>query len=205
MPPPPPPTPTVTRAAGRQHSPLLRLIFCTLLALIVFFGAVVLIIWLTVHPRKFKYSIEQGSISGFNLTRNDRLTADFQFFVRANNPNRRTSVYYDKIDATVSYDDQVLSTASLPPFHQPRRNVTQLDLHLKAAEAALYGAVARDLRMERAAREIGVDLRIRANIRLKIGVFKIHRKLNVLCGPAIVPFNSSKGFERVYCEVDFDD
>ncbi|KAK6144313.1 hypothetical protein DH2020_021133 [Rehmannia glutinosa] len=201
----PPPPPAGQAAARPRHSPLIRIIAGVILGLIVLVGLIVLITWLAVQPRKLKYSLEQGSISGYNLTKNDKLTANFHFVLRADNPNRRISLYYDKIDVTVSYEDQVVSVNNVHPFYQRRRNVTHLDLYLVAKDAALYGAVARDLRMEKVSGDLELDVKIRAKIRLKIGVFKIHRKLKVLCGSVTVPFYSSKGFERVYCDVDIDD
>ncbi|GFQ01018.1 uncharacterized protein at1g08160 [Phtheirospermum japonicum] len=197
------PTPQ-TPAAPPRHSPLLRCIACVLLGLIVLVGLIVLITWLAVQPKKLKYTLEQGSISGYNLSKNNHLNANFHFVLRANNPNKRISLYYDRIDVTVSYEDQVLSNNNVHPFYQPRRNVTHLGMDLMAKDAVVYGAVARDLKMERAAGEVGLDVKVRAKIRLKIGVFKIHRKLKVLCESVTVPFNSSKGFERVYCDTDID-
>ncbi|KAI3461356.1 hypothetical protein Pfo_018019 [Paulownia fortunei] len=198
-----PPAPQQGQARPR-HSALVRCIAGVLLALIILTGLIVLIIWLAVQPKKLKYSLEQGSISGYNLT-NDHLNANFHFVLRANNPNRRISLYYDRIDVTVLYEDQKLSINNVHPFYQPRRNVTHLDMDLVAKDAALYGAVARDLRMEKASGSVDLDVKIRAKIRLKVGVFKIHRKLKVLCGPVTVPFYSSKGFERVFCDADIDD
>ncbi|KAL6563653.1 hypothetical protein OROGR_002612 [Orobanche gracilis] len=196
--------PAVHAAARPQHPLLIRYIVGALITLIVFVGLIVLITWIAVHPRRLKYTIEQGSISGYNLTKNDQLNANFHFVLSANNLNRRISLYYDRIDVTVSYEDQVLSVNNVHPFYQPRRNVTHLDMYLVAKDAVVYGAVARDLRMERVTGEVVLDVKIRAKIRLKIGVFKIHRKLKVLCGSLTVPFSSSKGFERVFCDADVD-
>ncbi|GER42681.1 late embryogenesis abundant protein [Striga asiatica] len=201
-----PPTTSAPRPAARpRHSPLIRPILGALLSLIVLVGLAVLIAWLVVQPRKLRYTIGKGSISGYNLTRNDLLNANFQFVLRANNPNRRISLYYDKIDATVLYQDRVLSTNDVHPFYQPRRSVTHLDLYLTPKDAAVHGSVAKGLRMERAAGQIQVDLKIRAKIRMKVGVFKIHRKLKAFCGSVTVLFNSTEGFKRVDCDVDISD
>ncbi|KAG8387577.1 hypothetical protein BUALT_Bualt02G0035800 [Buddleja alternifolia] len=193
------------QAAPPRHSTAVKCIATVLLALIILTGLTVLIIWLAVQPKKLRYSIEHGSIDGYNLTNDGHLNATFKFVIRANNPNRRISLYYDRIDVTVSYEDQNLAVGHFHPFYQPRRNVTHLEVEVVAEEAAVYGAVARDLRMEKKSGDVDLDLKIRAKIRLKIGVFKIHRKLKVNCGPLTVPFSSSKGFERVFCDVDIDD
>ncbi|KAL2239882.1 uncharacterized protein At1g08160 [Sesamum indicum] len=199
----PAPPPAQQQGQRQRHPFLVRSIAGVLLALILITGLAVLIIWLSVQPRKLRYSIEEGSISGYNLT-NDRLNSNFHFVLRAENPNKRISLYYDRIDVTVSYEDQKLSVNNVHPFYQRRRNITHLDLDLVAKDAVLYGAVARDLKMERGSGSVDLDVKIRAKIRLKVGVFKIHRKLKVECGPITVPFSPSKGFERVFCDADID-
>lgn len=186
-----------------RHSPLVRYIAGALLALIVITGLVVLIVWLAVHPKKLRYSIEHGSITGFNLS-NDRLNANFYLVLRAHNPNRRMSLYYDKIDVTVLYEDQKLSINNVHPFYQPRRNVTFVDLDLVAKNATVYGAVARDMKMERAGGDLSLDVKIRAKIRLKVGLFKIHRTLKVACGSLTVPFDSHRAFKSFPCDTDID-
>ncbi|XP_073027710.1 NDR1/HIN1-like protein 10 [Primulina eburnea] len=186
-----------------QHSWLLRCIALTALASIAFTVLVVIIIWVSIQPRKLKYSMEHSSIGAYNQTK-DILNAKFHFVLRAHNPNKRVSLYYDRIDVSVLYEDQILSVGTVAPFYQPRRNVTHLDLDLAAKNEKLYGAVARDLKVDQASGDADLNVKIRAKIRLKIGVFKIHRKLKVLCESLRVPFSSSNGFQRVPCDTDVD-
>ncbi|KAL1544098.1 hypothetical protein AAHA92_20994 [Salvia divinorum] len=189
------------QAAPRR--PVLQCVVLVVIALIAMTGLAVLIIWASVQPKKLHYSIEHGSVTGFNLT-DDKLNSDFDFVLRANNPNRHVSLYYDRIEVTVWYEDQKLSVNNVHPFHQPKRNVTFVDLALVAKNAAVYGATARDLRMERAAGDVNLNIKVRAKIRLKVGVFKIHRTLKVDCESVMVPFNLHKAFQRVVCHTDMD-
>ncbi|XP_073147890.1 NDR1/HIN1-like protein 10 [Henckelia pumila] len=200
----PPPPQQQQQQQRPRHSWLLRCIALTALASIVFTVLLVIIIWVSVQPRKLKYSIEHGSIGAYNLSTNDLLNAKFHFVLRANNPNKRVSLYYDRIDVWVLYEDQLLSEGSVAPFYQPRRNVTHLDLDSAARNKKIYGAVARDLKVDRASGDVDLNVKIRAKIRLKIGVFKIHRKLKVLCESLRVPFSSSNGFSRVTCDAHVD-
>lgn len=187
----------------RPRPSLVHYIAIALLSLVVITGLVVLIIWLAVHPRKLRYSIEHGSITGFNLS-NDRLNSNFDFVLRADNPNRRISLYYDKIDVTVLYEDQKLSINNVHPFYQPRRNVTFVHLDLVAKNATIYESTARDLKMERAGGDLSLDVKIRAKIRLKVGLFKIHRTLKVDCESLSVPFDSHQPFKSFPCDTDID-
>ncbi|PSR89913.1 Late embryogenesis abundant protein, LEA-14 protein [Actinidia chinensis var. chinensis] len=182
---------------------LVRTIAIVLLALIILVGLSVLIIWLAVRPKRLVYTVEEGSIHGFNLTQNNHLNATFNFVIRAYNPNTKISIYYDKVEAYVFYYDETVAFTTVDPFFQPRRNVTHLGLNLMARDAALEGAAAKDLRLKKSSGEVELDIRVKAKIRFKVGVWKSrHRTLRILCSPTMVHFSSSKGFKRTYCDVD---
>ncbi|KAG8374586.1 hypothetical protein BUALT_Bualt10G0010800 [Buddleja alternifolia] len=157
-----------------------------------------------VQPKQLEYSIEQASINGYILKPDGRLNADFHFVLRANNPKRRISLYYDRIRVMVSYEGQKLAVNNtFQPFYQPRRNVTQLEMELAARDAVVYGAATKDLGMEIGSGSVNLVVRMRVKMRLKVGPFKVHRKIKVDCGPMRVPiFSSSQGFQRVFCDVD---
>ncbi|CAI9781474.1 unnamed protein product [Fraxinus pennsylvanica] len=193
-PPPPPPSPP-------RNSRLVRCIAMVLIAWIILNSLIVLVTWLSVRPKKLKYSIEDGSVSGYNLS-NDHLNATFHLLLLANNPNKRISVYYDNIEVSLLYEDQTLSVNNVNPFYQPRKNVTRLNVNLEAKDVTLHGAVATDLKMERGSGNVDLNVKLRAKIRLKVGILKIHRIFKFKCGPLAVPFSSSKEFKRVSCDVD---
>ncbi|CAK9150476.1 unnamed protein product [Ilex paraguariensis] len=197
-----PPTLPPQPPARPRKSNLVRCIAIVLLALIVLVGLAVIIIWLAVKPKRMVYSIEDGSIHGYNLT-NNQLNATFKFVLRAYNPNTRVSIYYDKIEVTVSYDDTTLAFNSVDPFFQHHRNVTKKGLTLVAQGAALYGSVARDLGLEKSSGKVELELRLKAKIRFKVGVWKSRKRtLRLLCAPLMVPLSSRKGFTRTLCDVD---
>ncbi|XP_050212850.1 uncharacterized protein At1g08160 [Mercurialis annua] len=185
------------------HSKLLRVIALVILTLIVILGLVVLITWLIIRPKQIEYSIENGSVSNFNL-KNNHLNASFDIFIRAHNPNRRISIYYDVIDVSLSYDDQTLAFNTLEPFHQPRRNVTRLEAKLEARDAALAKSLSNDMRVEKKSGQLQLDLRIKARIRFKVGIMKFkHKHLSVICPAVVVHFSSSKIAQRTYCDVEY--
>ncbi|OAY38107.1 uncharacterized protein At1g08160 [Manihot esculenta] len=190
-------------AATPGHSSLLRVIAMVILALIVLMGLAVLITWLIIKPKQLVYTIENGTVSNFNLNYN-HLNASFDFKITVHNPNRRVSVYYDSFDVSLSYDDQTIAFNTLEPFHQPRRNVTQLETKVEARDAALSGGLSKDLRHEKQSGKIQLDVRIKARIRFKVGIWKTkHRTLRVLCPSVIAHFSSSKISQRTYCDIDY--
>lgn len=196
-----PPPPSQTSAPPR-HSKLLRIIAIVLLVLIVLVGLAVLIIWLVIKPRNLKYSIEDGSIKGFNLTDN-HLNSNFSFVLRGHNPNGKVSIYYDKIEVSVLYDDQTVAFDTVEPFFQPHGNVTRLGLNLVAKDASLVKTAAKDLSLEKSSGEVEWEVKMKAKIRFKVGSWKLRRRtMRVTCEPVLVHFSSSKAFERTTCDVD---
>ncbi|KAL4591624.1 hypothetical protein LXL04_004593 [Taraxacum kok-saghyz] len=186
------------------HSKLVRLIAIVLLVLIVLVGLTILIIWLTIKPKKLVYSIDDGSIHNYNLSNGNHLNSTYYFMLRAYNPNKKVAIYYDKVDVTVLYDDETLSRGIIDPFHQPKRNATRFKLNLASHDVPLHDQTARDLKAERSSGQVEMTVKLRAKIRFKVGVWKSrHYHMKVSCAPIMVHFSSSsKGFQRTICDVD---
>ncbi|XP_051134138.1 NDR1/HIN1-like protein 26 [Andrographis paniculata] len=175
-----------------------------ILFFVIFAVLLLLMFWLSAQPKKLRFSVVRATIDGgggggYNLTGGgDRLsTGDLRLVLRAENPNRLVSFYYDKINATICYGNETLSGGkNLPPFRQQRRNVTDLELR----------SAARDLRVEKAPGDAVFDVKLFAGIRWKIGPFKLRRSCRIRCLSVRVPFGSSKkSFNEVHCHVYTDD
>lgn len=193
-----------TQPVARPHSRLIRVIAIVLLALIVIVGLTILIVWLTIKPKKLVYSIDDGSIHNYNLSNANHLNASYNFILRAYNPNKKVSVYYDKVDIVVMYDDDTLSRGAIDPFYQPKRNATRFKLNLASHDVSLRDEVARDLKVERTSGRVEMVVNLKARIRFKVGAWKSrHYHMKVSCAPIMVHFStSSKGFQRTICDVD---
>ncbi|KAI3822838.1 hypothetical protein L1987_10437 [Smallanthus sonchifolius] len=196
--------PMTQNPVGETHSNLFRIIAIVLLALVVLVGLTILIIWLTVKPKKLVYSIDDGSIHNYNLSNANHLNATYNFILRAYNPNKKVSVYYDKVDIAVLYDDDTISRGTIDPFHQPKRNATRFKLNLASHDVSLREEVARDLKVERSSGRVEMVVNFKARIRFKVGAWKSrHYHMKVSCAPIMVHFStSSKGFQRTICDVD---
>ncbi|OVA19478.1 Late embryogenesis abundant protein [Macleaya cordata] len=192
-----------TMVPGQQRRPrLLRCVAITMLTIIALVGLAVLISWLAVRPRRLVYTVEDGKVKDFDL-RNNHLNGTFIFILRAYNPNNKVSLYYDSIEVVVSYDDQTIAFDVVEPFYQPSSNVTRFEVKPTARSVPLLGSVSRDLKSEKSSGEMELDIKVKAWIRFKLGIWKSsHYNLRVLCSPVVVHLNSSKTFERTYCDVD---
>lgn len=143
--------------------------------------------------------VDSGSIQHLELT-NTQLNASFKFGVRAYNPNKRVSVYYDSISATVGFGDQDLAFGVVKPFYQPTKDVTRMYVELAAQNIPLHNSVSKDLLLEKSAGEMDLDLWIKARIRFKVGAWKsTHRTLRIRCSPVIVYLSKPYPFKNTTC------
>ncbi|CAN4101568.1 unnamed protein product [Withania somnifera] len=193
-------TPTAT-TKPRRLSPV-TCIALILLTAIVIVGITILVIWLSVKPQRPIYSIENSSLHNYNMTKNDHLYGNFNFTLKTYNPNSRVSIYYDSIEVKLFYNSQQIAFSNVETFFQPRHNVTYLDLFLQAKDVGLYGDFARDLKTERTSGAVEVEIKVRAKIRFKVGIWKSsHRKLKLSCNPR-VPISSTKSSQTFSCDLD---
>ncbi|XWS71549.1 hypothetical protein CRYUN_Cryun03dG0147200 [Craigia yunnanensis] len=185
-----------------RHFNLVRCVATCLLALIILVGLAVLITWVVIRPKKFVYTLENGSVQNFNLT-NNHLNATFDFVLKAYNPNSKISVYYDYIESTVTYEDQTLAFNTIDPFFQPHRNLSRVESQLVALNLALSTSTFKDLSIEKSSGEIDVDVHFKSRIRFKVGIWKSnHRTLRILCSSVTVHFAWYKHFEKIPCEAE---
>lgn len=198
----PHPAPTSSTRPRSALSRICRWIAITLLSLIVLLGITVLIIWLVVKPRQLVYTLEEGSVNGFDLGMG-KLNGTFNFVLRAYNRNKKVSVYYDSIVVSVWFDDQMLAFQDLEPFHQAHRNATRLYIKADARSTPLMKTTSDDLNTQRRSRELELDVQVKSKLRFKVGIWKSRTyTLSVICTPAVVHLGSSKLFQRTYCDYD---
>ncbi|XP_019426417.1 PREDICTED: uncharacterized protein At1g08160-like [Lupinus angustifolius] len=199
----PPSHSRVLQPKPKYSNLLIRFIAIFILTLVVLVGIVVIIIWLVVKPKHLDYSVENAAVQNFNLTDANHLYANFDFTIRSYNPNSIVSIYYDKVEIYVSYEDQTLAINAIQPFFQSHKNVTRLQVRVTAQTVALYGSVPKDLRVEKSSGDIELDLFMRAKIRFKVGRWKSKRRsMSVFCSPVLVNFSRDKSFYRTSCEVE---
>ncbi|CAL5194310.1 unnamed protein product [Lathyrus oleraceus] len=69
-----------------------------LVALIVLFGLIILIFYLIVQPLSFKFYVTKAQLTQFDYT-NNTLHYNMVLNFTAHNPNKKLSIYYDKVEA----------------------------------------------------------------------------------------------------------
>ncbi|XP_027352979.1 NDR1/HIN1-like protein 10 [Abrus precatorius] len=76
-----------------------------LVALVVLAGLAILIFWLVVQPRSFKFYVTEANLKQFEYySNNNTLHYDMVLNFTARNPNKKLSIYYDKVEAVAFYE-----------------------------------------------------------------------------------------------------
>ncbi|MCL7045079.1 hypothetical protein MKW94_022631 [Papaver nudicaule] len=143
-------------------------------------------------PKLPNYTVEDMSINGINLSGNFSSKSDltvspeFAVTVRAQNPNSRIGIYYEKGSAaSVSHAGTVLCSGGLPNFYQPRNNVTVFETMLKSPPVKLSKVAQDDLYIEQKKGQIplGVDIKVHARVKagsIRTWVFTIRVHCDVI-------------------------
>ncbi|KAL4191234.1 hypothetical protein AMTRI_Chr07g28800 [Amborella trichopoda] len=181
-----------------------RMVRCcalALLAVVVALGISVLTVWLIIRPATLTYSLESASAQRFGL-KHDRLNSSFDFVMRADNPNKRVSVYYDTLEVSVSFEGHTIAWGTISGFFQPQRNETEIRMQAGGEGVWVQDGTGRDLRLEKRSGQVELEVNVRGKVQFKVGKWKSRNyKLRVSC-MSTVPVVASKAFQGSECNVD---
>lgn len=74
-----------------------------LVVLIILFGLIILIFYLIVQPRAFKFYVTKAELTQFDYT-DSTLHYNMVLNFTAHNPNKKLGIYYDKVEAQTFYE-----------------------------------------------------------------------------------------------------
>ena len=148
--------------------------FLSLAALLILLLAIASgIFYLVIRPEAPSYSVQDISITGFNVSSEPPISPGFNVTVRAENPNKKISIYYEKDSSVRVYHSDVnLCNGVLPAFHQPSRNVTVFQTKLKGSGIVLTSAVRETLLNQQRQGNIPLKLKLKAPVKIKVGSVK---------------------------------
>ena len=157
-----------------------------LLILVILLGITAGVLYLIFRPEAPDYTINSVAIKGINLTSlalsTTAFSPEFDVAVRANNPNDKIGIYYEK-DSSVEiyYNDVSLCSGSLPAFFQPSNNITVFQTLLKASGVELRSTDVKTLVDAQKKGKVPLNLKLRAPVKLRVGsvkTWKITVKVN---------------------------
>ncbi|XP_054819521.1 NDR1/HIN1-like protein 13 [Prosopis cineraria] len=145
--------------------------------LIVLLGIAAGVMYLVFRPKAPDYTINSISVKGVNLTSvaaaSSAISPEFDVAVRADNPNKKIGIYYEKDSSVeVYYKKVMLCNGALPAFYQPSNNVTVFQTVLKGSDIELTTTDATALVNAQSKRSVPITLKLRAPVKIKVGSVK---------------------------------
>lgn len=159
------------------HLSHLRRPILTTIAIFLLLAAIaVLIVWLVYHPTAPTFVVVDAAVVDMNATSSNAVSTTIQFTVAAHNPNRRVSIYYDRMTAYVAYRNEAI-TPQLPlrPLFQEHGSTVATVATVGGAAVPVSQASAAGLAGERAYGVVGLRLVLLGRLRWKAGAIRSGR------------------------------
>ncbi|XP_061351121.1 NDR1/HIN1-like protein 10 [Gastrolobium bilobum] len=192
---------------------LLGIFWKLLIAFVVLVGLVILIFFLVVQPRAFKFSVTEAQLTQFDYTNNNnnnlRYNMVLNFTVR--NPNKKLSIYYDKVEALAFYEGSRFASSdvitNMNSFRQYKKSTDTMSGVFSGQQLLLLdNDQVSDFNKDKSVGVYDIHVKLYFRIRFRLGD-SITRtiKPKVKCDLK-VPLSSNTTFtffETTNCDVDF--
>ncbi|KAK6920426.1 hypothetical protein RJ641_016330 [Dillenia turbinata] len=153
-------------------------------------GVTALVVWLVYRPQKPEFAVMAAAIYNLNISAPLFVSTTIQFTVVTRNPNKRVSIYYDRLSAFVSYRNQAITPpTALPPLYHDKHSTVALSpiLGSNGAMMPVSLEVANGLAVDEAYGMVSLRLVLLGRLRWKAGAIRtahygVYIKCDVLLG-----------------------
>ncbi|BAT85922.1 hypothetical protein LR48_Vigan03g248200 [Vigna angularis] len=190
---------------------LFGILWKILVVLIVLVGLAILIFWLVVQPRSFKFHVTEADLTQFDYNAdNSTLHYNMVLNFTARNPNKKLNIYYDKVEALAFYEDARFSNDDVITHMNSFRQYTKSSSPMSAVFSGLKVVTLNNEQVS----ELNEDksdgvyefyVRLNFRIRYRLGdVISGDFKPKVKCHIKVpFPNNASQTFQTTKCDVDY--
>ncbi|XP_057438899.1 NDR1/HIN1-like protein 10 [Lotus japonicus] len=183
-----------------------------LITLIVLVGLVILIFYLIVQPRPFKFYVNEAKLTEFNYT-NNSLRYNMVLNFTARNPNKKLNIYYDKVEALAFYEDSRFASddkviTHMNSFRQYKKSSSPMSATFSGQHVMVLDSdQLSELSKDKSAHVYDIYVKLHFRIRFRLGdfIFNNDLKPKVKCDLK-VPLDSNATFTFfavTKCDVDF--
>ncbi|XP_054801649.1 NDR1/HIN1-like protein 1 [Prosopis cineraria] len=168
---------------------IFRRIFAGILIFLLIVLVTILIIWAILRPSKPAFILQDVTVYAFNASVPNFLTSNFQVTLSSRNPNDKIGIYYDRLDAYVSYQNQQITyRTSIPPSYQGHDEVDVWSPFVYGTNVPVAPFNFVTLSQDQSNGNVLVIIKIDGRVRWKVGAFISGRyHIYVRC-PAFITF-----------------
>ncbi|MCO5551449.1 hypothetical protein L7F22_004952 [Adiantum nelumboides] len=153
------------------------------------------LVYFLMKPKAPKYSVQEATITTFNMTSSNRLTTDIKFVIKASNPNKKMEFFFSSGNVKASYEGADIGEGTIPAFQQERKSTSTFPVQVRGRNIALLGTPASDLKKGLAKKgTITLKLKAKTHVKVKIGALKSWKqKIKLSCYVSLtVPSKAGK-------------
>lgn len=152
--------------------------FCYTLAalfiLLILLAVAAGVLYFVYRPEKVKYSVDDISVTGINLTSSAPVSPLITVGIRFENPNDKITLFYVGKGSSVNvyYDNVNLCNGELPAFEHKTNNVTVIQTELTGSNIVLSRDDHARLLKQEKAQKVPLKLNVKTPVKVKIGGVK---------------------------------
>ncbi|KAK4268941.1 hypothetical protein QN277_022165 [Acacia crassicarpa] len=182
----PPPTPVKPMPMGPRYmpdEPNRRGLCACITIVLLLVGLLILVLWLVYRPTKPHFGVISAAVYGLNATAPPLMTTSMQFTIVITNPNRRVAIYFDTLDAYVSYRSHPITTpVALPALYMEEHSSVSVSPMIGGSPVPVSPDVSNGLAMDEAYGVLGVSVIMQGRLRWKAGAIRTgHYGIFVKC------------------------
>ncbi|RDX74858.1 NDR1/HIN1-like protein 6, partial [Mucuna pruriens] len=162
-----------------------RCCICIILIIIILFVAIALSLYYLFKPYVPSYDFQNIDVKSFDIGKEDKVRSDIVLVVNAHNPNEHIGLDYLENEVGIMYSGSQICSGQIPPFLQPGKNTTSIDVELKG-EIELGPEIQNNFMEDQKEQKIPLLVIVRLPIRLVINDFIHLRKFVVSVNCSLV-------------------
>lgn len=195
---------------------LSRVLWILLCTIIILASLIILVIYIVITPRSFKFHVNQAKLTQFNFTdNNSTLNYNLVLNFTAQNPNKKLKIYYDVVEANAFYKGYNFSATDMNRPLRTLQDTKSVDYRMSAVFIGQHVMMLDRDEVDEFQEDykIGIfriDIKIYFSIRFRLGNFIFgDTKAQAKCGLKVpLSSNNNSGkmvdpFDPTKCEVDF--
>ncbi|XP_014517278.1 uncharacterized protein At1g08160 [Vigna radiata var. radiata] len=180
----PPPPPPLRQPPFQRTNPIIwfAAVLCLIFSLVlIFFGVATLIIFLGIKPRNPTFDIPNANLNSVYFDSPEYFNGDFTLLANITNPNRKIDVRFESLDVELFFSDSIISTQSIQPFTQRRRESRLESLHFISSLVFLPKDLGVNLKGQVQSNMVKYNVRGTFKVRVTMGLFHLSYWLHSRC------------------------
>ncbi|XP_022137824.1 NDR1/HIN1-like protein 1 [Momordica charantia] len=164
-------------------------LFLALSAFLCAISLLILLLWLTLHPSKPQFCVNEVVVYQLQLIDLHLLNSSIQLTLSSKNPNQKVGIYYDQLQVHAAYKrQQITLDTSFPPFYQAHQETNLLTAFLAATTLPVAPSFGYEVGRDQTAGRLLLSLRAMGRLRWKVGTWVSGRYRFTVDCVAVMPF-----------------